>query len=311
MSRDIGFWLQQLLNIIQLASFYVPLATAFALIQGVSKRIFFSLGDIAMYASFAAIYACFDALLHGLTDWSAAFLALALGIACTTALGAVLARLVFGTKLIAEAQAFMIASLGLAIALQETMRLQSSSRDVWVSPLFQGRALLRWDGAYPVHISEMAVTTAGLSFLAMLAFFCVMKKSRFGRNWQACEQSMPLAKLCGVNTDQLITSTFMLASALAAVSGWISAISYGGTNFSLGPMIGFKAMFASVLGGFGTLRGALVGGLLLAAMEVLWQVWFPSTYRDAFVFGVMISVLIIKPEGLTGLAGRRESEALS
>jgi branched-chain amino acid transport system permease protein len=311
MSRDMGFWLQQLLNIIQLASFYVPLATAFALIQGVSKRIFFSLGDVAMYASFAAIYVCFDSLVRGLTDWSAALLALAAAIACTAALGGVLARLVFGQKLIAQAQAFMIASLGVAIALQETMRLQSGSRDVWVPPLFQGIKVFRFEGSFPVNISQMALVTASVSLTAMLLFLFAMKKTSFGRNWRACEQSMPLARLCGVNTDQLITFTFMTASSLAAIAGWISAISYGGTNFFLGPMIGFKAMFASVLGGFGTLRGAIIGAFLLAAMEVLWQVWFSSTYRDAFVFAVMISVLIIRPEGLTGLASRRESEALS
>jgi branched-chain amino acid transport system permease protein len=308
MSRDTGFWLQQFLNIIQLASFYVPLATAFALIQGVSKRVFFSLGDVAMYASFAAIYVCFDSMIRGLTDWSGALLALAAGIMCTAALGFVIARLVFGERLIGEGQAFMIASLGLAIALQETMRLQSGSRDVWVPPLFQGETVLQLGGAFPVKITVMAALTAGLSLLAMLLFLYVMRITKFGREWRACEQSIPLARLCGVDTGWLITMTFVLASSLAAIAGWISAISYGGTNFFLGPMIGFKAMFASVLGGFGTLRGAVIGGLMLAAMEVLWQVWFSSTWRDAFVFGVMISVLIIRPEGLTGVASRRESE---
>jgi branched-chain amino acid transport system permease protein len=92
------------------------------------------------------------------------------------------------------------------------------------------------------------------------------------------------------------------------VTGWASAIVYGGANFSVGLMIGFKAMFASVIGGFGTVRGAVVGALLLAFIEVAWSSTFSTGYRDVAVFTIMVLALIIRPEGLFGIQSTRESE---
>ncbi len=310
MNRDMAYWLQQTLNVIQLASFYMPLAVAFALVQGITRRVFLSFGDLAMFASFAAIYACFNALLRGEGDFVAAATAFAMAVACTGALGVVIARGVFGTSLIANAQAFMIASLGLSIALQETMRLQSQSRDVWVPPLFQGMNLWSVGGEFPVRLTFMTGLSIMISICTLIIFLVVMKQTQLGRHWRACAQSIHLAKLCGVNTEKIIAATFMLSAALAAISGWISAISYGGTNFSIGLMMGFKAMFASVVGGFGSLRGAIVGACVLAVVEVLWSATFSSTYRDVAVFAIIIGILLLKPEGLAGSSIRRESEVI-
>ncbi len=305
-----GYWLQQCFNAVQLASFYIPLAVAFALIQGITKRVFLSFGDLAMFASFAAIYTCFDALVQGSGDWIAAGLALVMAIACSAALGVGINRGIFGKELSGSAQGFMIASVGLSIALQELMRLQSYSRDVWVPPLFQGETFLRIESAFPVVLPFMTTVAVLLSALALVGFLGVLKFTRFGRQWQACTQSLKLAELCGVNTDHVMAMTFATGAGLAAVSGWTSAISYGGTNFTIGLMLGFKAMFAAVVGGFGSVRGAVIGGLALAVMEVLWSALFSTTYRDVAVFAAIILILILRPEGLAGVQQRRESESL-
>jgi len=102
--------------------------------------------------------------------------------------------------------------------------------------------------------------------------------------------------------------TFLMGTALAAVSGWMAAITYDGTNFSVGIMLGFKAMFAAVAGGFGNVRGAVMGAISLAALEVVWSAAFGTTYRDVGVFSIIILVLLLKPEGLSGDARHRESE---
>lgn len=310
MSRDAGYWLQQFFNVIQLASFYVPLATAFALIQGITRRVFLSFGDLAMYASFAAIYSCFAALVRGDGDGLAALYALIVAIACGAAMGAFIARGIFGRNLVSTAQAFMIASIGLSIALQEVMRLQSLSRDVWVPPLFQDLALIDIPGDFRVKLTFMTGVAILVTVFAMLMFWAGLKLTRFGHNWQACEQSIPLARLCGVDTDRVVTMTFMVGSGLAAVSGWTSAVSYGGTNFSIGLMLGFKAMFASVVGGFGSIRGAITGAIALAAIEVVWSAMFSTTYRDVAVFAIIIFILLLRPEGLAGISTKRESEEL-
>jgi branched-chain amino acid transport system permease protein len=305
-----GFWLQQFFNALQLASFYMPLAVAFALIQGITKRVFLSFGDLAMFGSFAAIYACFDALVRGFGEWSATLGALGLAIMCGAALGLAIQRGIFGRTLTALPQGFMIASVGLSIALQEIMRLQSQSRDVWVPPLFQGEVFYRYEGNFSAVLPFMTTVAIAVSITALVVFLLALKFTRFGRQWQACTQSLELARLCGIDTDKVMGLSFAAGAGLAAVSGWTSAISYGGTNFTIGLMLGFKAMFAAVVGGFGSVRGALAGAVALAVIEVLWSSLFSTTYRDVAVFAIIIVILLLRPEGLAGVQQRRESEAV-
>jgi branched-chain amino acid transport system permease protein len=94
--------------------------------------------------------------------------------------------------------------------------------------------------------------------------------------------------------------SFALAGALTGVTGWTSAIVYGGASFSVGLMLGFKAMFASVIGGFGTLRGAVAGAIVLAMAETGWSALFSTVYRDVAVFGLIVLILVVRPQGLFG-----------
>ncbi len=303
-----AFWFQQCLNIVQLASFYLPLAVAFALIQGITRRIFLSFGDFAMFGSFAAVYACFAAFVRGDGEWMASLWALLLAITAGASLGAVVAKAVMGRKLLENPLAFMIASIGVSIALQEVMRLQSSSRDVWVPPLLAGLSVFSIGGDFPVRLSVMSAYAIALGLIAVLLVGLLLGYTRFGLHWRACAQSLQLSALCGLDATLVAHQSFAIAGALAGVTGWTSAIFYGGANFSTGLLVGFKAMFASVIGGFGSIRGAIVGACALAIIEVLWSALFSTTYRDVAVFMIIIVVLVLRPEGLAGLRDERESE---
>jgi branched-chain amino acid transport system permease protein len=307
--HEIGYWLQQFLNGLQLASFYVPLALAFMLIQAITRRIFLSFGDFTMFASFAAVYISLAGLLQGFAGMLILLAALLMAVACSGALAYVAADIVFKPLLQRSNQAFMIGSIGLSLALQETMRIQSSSKDQWLPPLLPNWGLALVDGQFPVRITAMSgLVMATSSFAVGLAIY-VLRYSRFGRQWLACCESQKLAALCGLDTQKVFRWTCVFSAGLAAVSGWILAVSYGGANYNMGLMLGFKAMFASVIGGFGTIRGAIFGGFCLAYLEVLWQVFFALSYRDVGVFALIIIILILKPDGLAGLSDRRESEA--
>ncbi len=310
MTKELAYALQQLINVIQLSTFYVPLAVAFALIQAITRKVFLSFGDLAMFGSFGAVYICFASLLSGYDDWQSALFALVFAIFSAGAFGNVAARAVFAPLISKSAQAYMIAAIGFSIALQELMRLQSGGRDIWIPPIFQGQKLVFWSGEYPLQIPAITAVAIVLSLITVGALAALMRYSRFGRNWQACAQEMALAKLCGVDTQAVMRHTFMLGAGLAAVSGWIAAISYGGTSFSSGLMLGFKAMFAAVIGGFGSVKGAALGALSLALLEVLWSGAFSTAYRDVGVFSFIVFVLLLRPEGLAGLRSMRESEAL-
>lgn len=308
MEHGLGYLLQQILNAAQLASFYLPLALAFAVMQAITGRIFLAFGDVAMFASFAAVYVCFDSLLRGGGDLTSAIFSLVAAMACGAALGAAVARLFLGEKLLRVPLAYMIASIGLAVFLQEGMRLQSQSRDVWVPPLFDGQYLLELSGPYTVKVSVMPATSAVVSLIAVAGVALLLARTKFGLLWRATCQAPKLAALTGVNAAGISATSFALAGGLSGLTGWTSAISYGGADFSVGLMIGFKAMFASVIGGFGSLRGAAAGAVILAVLEVAWSAWFSTAYRDVAVFVIIIAVLVLMPEGLVGQARHRESE---
>ena len=127
-----------------------------------------------------------------------------------------------------------------------------------------------------------------------------MARTRAGRLWRAVSENPRLAALGGVDTDAVFRWTFVVASAFAGLAGSIVTVTYGGVSFAMGLVLGFKAMFAAIIGGFGTLGGAVVGGIFLASIEVLWTAVFPAAYRDVAVFAIIIMVLILKPEGLLG-----------
>ena len=303
-----AYLLQIFLNIIQLASFYAPLAVAFSLIQAITRRVFLSFGDFAMFGSFAAVYVCFGRLLQGDDDWQAAAISLLVAILCAGALGKVTAKYVFAPMIKSSALAFMIAAIGFSIVIEELMRLTTESRDIWIPPLFQGQVLNLVNGDFPVHISGNYAFATLIAALSVSGVFALVHFTQFGRKWRACSENFRLAKLCGVRTETIIEQTFIIGAALSAISGWMTAITYGGTNFSVGIMLGFKAMFAAVAGGFGSMRGALGGAISLAVLEVIWSASFGTTYRDVGVFSVIVFVLLLRPEGLGGIYALRESE---
>lgn len=308
LSHEFGYWLQQFLNACTLASFYVPLAVAYALVQGITNKIFLSFGDFAMYAAFGAIYAGLAGLLAGYSAGIILAMSLALAVLSASALGHFAATHVFAPLIGRSSQAFMIGSIGVSIVLQEIMRIQSANRDLWLPPLLDGEAVRIRNGIFPVQIGVMQIIAIAATTAAIGAVLFIMHRTAVGRYWKACSQSGRLARLCGVNALNVLRWSCVGSAALASISGWIIAVSYGGVTFSMGLMLGFKAMFASVIGGFGTVNGAIIGGIFLAFVETLWTAAFPLAYRDVAVFGLIILILMLKPEGLYSSTIKRESE---
>lgn len=299
---------QQLLNALQLAGFYLPLATAFSLIQAISGRVFLSFGDLAMYGSFAAVYACFGFLLQGFGDGPAALLALLAAIVCAAALGFAAGKVIFLPLAKSSALAFMIGSLGFAIVLQEIMRLTSNAQDIWLPQLFAGAVFAIAEGDFPIHITATNLMGFAISITMVVGTVFLMSKTRFGRQFRATTENALLARMCGVDTQRIFILTFALSSALASVAGWMSAVVYGGTNFSIGMLMGFKAMFASIAGGEGNLRGALIGALVLASFETAWSAAFGSAYRDAGVFAVIILLLLFRQSRIDPLTATQGNQ---
>src|SRR6202000_1486098 len=137
--------------------------------------------------------------------------------------------------------------------------------------------------------------------IVLLAIFTwLVSRTRLGRDMRACEQGQTMAALLGVNVDRPISMTFVIGAALAAVAGMMYLIYYGLVDFFMGFVAGVKAFTAAVLGGIGSLPGAMLGGLLIGLIEALWSGYGSIEYKDVAVFAVLILVLMFRPSGLLG-----------
>jgi branched-chain amino acid transport system permease protein len=161
---------------------------------------------------------------------------------------------------------------------------------------------------YPVEVSNLDLLSFGLSLALMAVLTWVVLKTKIGLALRAVSFRVDTAALMGVNTDRTISWTFMLGSALAAVAGVLDAIRYD-VKPLMGLMPGLKAFIAAVLGGIGSIPGALVGALLLGVVETLARFYLPpgyTEYSDAVAFVVLILILLFKPSGLLGRATREK-----
>lgn len=300
-SSSAGYWLQLSLNGLFLATIYGVLATAYALLQGITNRIILSFGDVATFGAFAAGSTAVWGLLQGWSGAAVLFPALGVAMCAAAALGSLVHAAAFAPLVRTSGQAVMIASVGVSILLQEVLRINSAARDQWLPPLF-GSSLPLFGGAFPVQVGLTQIGAAVAAWGALVLLHIGMRRSAAGRLWRAVSDSARLAALLGVDTVAVFRWTFVAASGFAGLAGAMVAVTYGGVGFAMGLVLGFKAMFAAIIGGFGSLGGALVGALFLAGLEVMWTALFPAAHRDVAVFGIIILLLILKPEGLLGHA---------
>ncbi len=294
-----GYALQQAVNALNLAAFYVPLALAYALIYGLIGRITMAFGELAMVGAFGAVFGIITAIgAHLVTLPMVLLMALAVAVCLTALLGYVVARAVVLPLIDRPPRSFIVATVGLGLVIAEGLRLAQGTREIWLQPMLEDQIVLA-AGPFPVVTTAMRVLILAVSALAMLALFVMMRRSTFGRAWRAVADDPLMARLSGIDPGAVTALTFLIASAVAALAGAIVALSYGGTSHSGGFLLGLKALIACLIGG-GTLGGALAGGLLLAALETGWSAYFGSGERDIFVLVAITLLFLIRPDGLIG-----------
>lgn len=302
----VAYFLQQLVNGTAISCIYALLAIGYTLVYGIIGRINLAFGEMAMIGGFAAVI---GAVMIAALGGGGLPLSLLLVLAFAMLVGAVhgwaTERLVFRPLRGASTQAPLIATIGLAIGLQEYVRLVQGSRDRWLQPIFTERVeLVGADGfAASIGVGQILilVLTAGL----FVALRIGLTRTGLGRAQRACSDDAGMAALVGVDVDRTIGWTFMIGAGLAAAAGFILATYLGGVNFYMGHLIGFKALAAAIVGGIGSVSGALLGGLLIGMLETFWSGYLTIAYKDIAVFGVLTLVLIFRPAGLLGQSRSR------
>jgi branched-chain amino acid transport system permease protein len=296
------YFVQQLINGITLGSIYGLIAIGYTMVFGIIGMVNFAHGDVFMVSAFIALIAFLI-----LTAWLgissialALFIVLIVAMLFTSLVNWVIERVAYRPLRGSFRLAPLISAIGMSIFLSNFVQVTQGPRNKSIPPMVQGEFVLFNQNDFPVTLSYKQLIIWGVTAVLLLAFWYLVAKTPLGRAQRACEQDQKMAALVGVNVDRTISMTFVIAAALAAVAGTMYLMYYGVVTFSDGFVPGVKAFTAAVLGGIGSLPGAVVGGLLIGLIETFWSAYFSIDYKDVAAFSVLAITLIFLPQGLFG-----------
>lgn len=298
-SRTVAIGLQHALGSLPVIAIYALLATAYSLIYGLIGRINLAFGDLSSLAGYGAFLGF--SMIGDTALRSAVLIAVVTGLFTAAMHGGALGKLVIGRLAQAPGQHILIATIGVSIFWQEAMRLTQGAGNRWISPLLNRPVgIARADG-FTVTVTPMALVVAIVAAIAALAVVIAMRRFRFGLRWRASADDAVAAAMFGVDPRAMLVRTMVLAAVLSGLGGVLTTLYYGGVGYSGGLVIGLKALIAAIIGGIGSINGALAGAILVGFTETLWSSFFAIEYRDPALFAVLIFVLWLKPSGLYGI----------
>jgi branched-chain amino acid transport system permease protein len=297
---------QQLINGLVLGSIYALVALGYTMVYGILELINFAHGEVAMFGAMICL-AVIGALAGGDTGLggvSIVLIGLVVAVIACMALGFLIERVAYRPLRRAPRLAALITAIGVSIVLQNLAMLIWGKQYITFPPLLP---IERYNVAGAV-VSNLQIFIFALSCLLMAGLLVLVKGTRLGRAMRATAQAQDIAGLMGINVNTIISLTFVIGAALAAVAGVMVSAYYGLAHYYMGFMLGLKAFTAAVLGGIGNIAGAMLGGLLLGVIESLGAGYvgsltggfLGSNYQDVFAFFVLILVLIFRPSGLLG-----------
>ncbi|WP_445376650.1 ABC transporter permease subunit [Niveispirillum fermenti] len=296
-----GTFLQFLINGLALGSIYGLIAIGYTMVYGIIRMINFAHGEIYMIGAFVAVTTFSILAGAGVTSVPLALLlVLLIAIAFTAAYGWTVERVAYRPLRGAPKLAPLISAIGMSILLQNYVMQTQGARPKPLAPVMNGGVTL-WQGdGFAVNISYIQLFIILLTVTLMVGFTQLIGRTALGRAQRACEQDRTMAGLLGINVDRTISLTFVMGAALAAVAGVLVTMYYGVIDFYIGFLAGMKAFTAAVLGGIGSLPGAMLGGLLIGLIEALFTGYISGAYKDVASFSVLILVLVFRPTGLLG-----------
>lgn len=306
MSEQFFYFIQQMLNGVTLGSTYALIAIGYTMVYGIIGMINFAHGEVYMIGSYVSFIVIAALMMMGIdTGWLMIAAGFVMAILISSAYGWSIERVAYKPVRSSKRLIALISAIGMSIFLQNYVSLTQGSRDLALPSLITGQWTVGESNGFAATISTMQVVIWVVTFLAMLALTTFIRYSRMGRACRACAEDLKMASLLGINTDRVISLTFVIGAAMAAVAGVLLGQFYGSINPFIGFMAGMKAFTAAVLGGIGSIPGAMIGGLVLGIAEALTSAYLSTEYKDVVSFALLIVVLLVMP---TGILGRPEVE---
>ncbi len=294
----VAYPLQQALNALPDAAVYGLIAAAYSLVYGLSGRINLAFGELAAVGGLGAVVV--GGLLRDAPAAAVLIVAGTVGLYAAALFGATAERVVLWRLRGASGQQGLVATVGVALALREYLRLSTGSQPLWVAPVLADPARVARAGAFVVTVTPMALILAGTAAAAAAGLLGLMRFSGFGRDWRATADDPIAAALMGVDPRRLSLRTAAVAAALVGAAGAGVTLDYGGIGFDYTTGLGLKALMAAIVGGIGSVPGAFLGGLAIACTEAAWSAWLPVEHRDLAIDVLLVLALVVRPGGLFG-----------
>jgi branched-chain amino acid transport system permease protein len=282
-----------MINGLQIGSIYALVALGYSMVYGIVKLINFAHGDIIMVGAYSTWYL--------MSRFSApAWLAVTATIVMCSVLGVLIEKIAYKPLRKSDRLSLLVTAIGISLLLQNVAQLLFSANPRMFTNIFTGSVSIG-----ERQFSNATTVTIAVSIVIMLLLTLLVKHTRMGKAMRAVSEDYETAQLMGINVNNTISFTFALGSGLAAVGAVFYCCSYSQIQPTMGSMLGLKAFVAAVLGGIGSMPGAMIGGLCIGIAESLTKGYISSQLTDAVVFGILIVVLLIKP---SGMFGRRMNE---
>jgi len=300
----VDIFFQQIINGLVQGSVYALVALGYTMVYGILGLINFAHGEVVMIGAMVALAALQALLAAAIAPVLAVLLSLMAAVAVCMALGYSIERIAYRPLRHAPRLAPLITAIGVSIVLQNlAMMIWGREYHSFTLPFTNTSHHL--GGAV---MNDVQIVIVIVALLIMVGLMWLVHHTRTGRAMRAVAENPAAATLMGVDINRVISVTFMLGSALAAIAGFMVSANYGIVHYYMGFMLGLKAFTAAVLGGIGNLRGAMLGGVLLGLIESLGAGYIGditggflgSHYQDVFAFFVLIAVLVFRPSGLLG-----------
>jgi len=293
--------IQQLINGLTIGSTYALIAIGYTMVYGIIGMINFAHGEIYMIGSYITFIVIAGLLGMGFVSLPI-ILIIALIIAVITAstYGWTIERVAYRPLRGSNRLIPLISAIGMSIFLQNYVVLSQSSRDVALPPQITGGWTFGDPSVFEVSFSYMQLLIWVATVVVMVLLTLFISRSRMGRACRACSEDLGMTNLLGIETNRIIALTFIVGAALAAIAGLLLGLYYGVVNPFIGFIAGLKAFTAAVLGGIGSIPGAMLGGLILGVTEAMTSAFFPSEYKDVVSFGLLVLILLFRPSGILG-----------
>lgn len=296
-------FLQHLLNGVTLGSIYALIALGYTMVYGILQLINFAHSEVYMMGAFAAYYTGRSLNLDQSPGILSFVILLVAAIVACSVLGLTIERLAYRPLRKAPKLNILITAIGVSLLLQYSAQIVFGAEPKLFPEVLADRTLFT---VAEVEVRTLDITIFLVGTLAMGGLHFLIHHTRLGMAMRAVSVNGPVASLMGINVDRIIMWTFVVGSSLAAVGSVLVGLKYPKIDPLMGMLIGIKAFVAAVLGGIGSLPGAMLGGIFLGLSEEMVVAYLSSTYRDALAFGILIVVLLFRPAGLMGTPVREK-----